>query len=184
MLVNLSKYAIVIITCFACESSHEPNQDTLKSIPENDTTISVKESISKSEFGLWRDLEAFPSDWIKVERDSLGFLIYEPCDGSTPRIVIADNRISAWCWVEECSNCEINRMVFDGNSATIEGNNDRVNTHFYIETKDEEQGLALWTFENFKWLMTPLENKMNFRQVHNPCPDQKIPEKTFLPLEY
>lgn len=121
-----------------------------------------------------------------VERDSLGYLVYDPCDGGTPMITIDSGYITIYWQLDAPTKFVINKFTrltgnrsFYINAAAEDGN-----MEFTVEIKNGKQKLVLWTFGDFKWVMTPLRFKNLFRQVNNPCPTEKKPEKQFLTVEF
>jgi len=134
----------------------------------------------------WESLDEIPAKWIMVERDSLGYLVYEPCNGGTPMITIDSGYVTVYWQLEAPSKFAINKFTrLKGNkSFYISAGGEDGNLEFTAFMKDDNQNLVLWTFGDFKWVMTPYENKKMFRQIDNPCPTEMKPEKQFLPVEY
>lgn len=134
----------------------------------------------------WKSRNDIADKWIMVERDSAGYLVYDPCNGSTPMITIENGYINIYWQLDAPSKLVINKFTrLKGNkSFYVNASDEGVNLEFNVEIKDAKQKLALWTFGEFKWVMTPFEYKSKFRQVDNPCRTVMKPEKQFLPVEY
>ncbi len=143
----------------------------------------------------WNNLSEVSKDWIQLERDTDGYLIYDPCDGDTPRLKIDSGRIDLYFRLDDPYKFGIDKytrtlnskglMVFGiGKFGTVTAN---------AKIVDPKNKLVLWTFEindkqlgnsEFKWVMTPKSYEKEFRHVDNPCPTEKISEKVFLPIEF
>jgi hypothetical protein len=143
-------------------------------------------SISFSSFSQmrWKHLKDIPHTWVMVERDSAGYLVYKPCNGRTPLINIDGDSLGVYWQLEE-SKFFINKFALNGNeSFSIRAADSRGTIEFIVEIKNAKQKLVLWTFGDYKWVMTPVELKDKFRQVNNPCPTEMKREKEFLPVEF
>jgi hypothetical protein len=148
-------------------------------------------------------MKAFPKRWTMVQRDSIGYLIYIPCDGSTPEININKHLLTVQ-WQLESQTYEIKNIVRTSagkyqlecyettNGKIIEG---RPIIDFQIKLVDNQKNLYLWTWitnindhqsskDTTRWIMIPSKYANNFRKVDNPCPTKKKAEKTFLPIEF
>lgn len=134
----------------------------------------------------WKSLDDFPKKWIKVERDSLGYLVYDPCNGGTPMITIDSGYVTIYWQLDSPNSLVINKFIrLVGNRSFYMNAADKgVNCEFTVEVKNDTQKLILWSFDDFKWVMTPYENKSEFRQVNNPCLTEMKTEKQFLPVEF
>jgi hypothetical protein len=145
-------------------------------------------TITLTSFGqtTWKSLDDIPKKWIMLERDSLGYLVYDPCNGGTPVITIDSGYVTIYWRLDAPSKLVINKFTrLTGNrSFYINAADQGGNMEFTAILKNDRQVLALWTFGDFKWVMTPYENKEKFRQVDNPCPTEMKPENQFLPVEY
>ena len=134
----------------------------------------------------WESLDEIKIKWIKVERDSLGYLVYEPCNGETPMIIIDSEYLKIHWQLEDPRKLAIKKITrLTGSSSFYISASDKYgNMEFTAIMKDGKQKLVLWTFGEIKWVMTPYENKNMFRQIDNPCPTERKPEIQFLPIEY
>ena len=129
-------------------------------------------TIGLTSFGqtTWKSLEDIPKKWIKVERDSLDYLVYDPCNGGTPIIAIDSGYVTIYWQLDGPSKLVINKFtrLKGDRSFYISAADDGGNMEFSATIKNDKQKLFLWTFGDFKWVMTPYENKVKFRHVDNP----------------
>ena len=134
----------------------------------------------------WKALGEIQQEWTLVERDSLGYLVYYPCNGNTPRITIDSGYITIFWQLEAPARLAIDTFSrLKGNTSFyINAYDDVESIEFTASLKDEQQQLVLWTFGDFKWVMIPTELENRFRTIDNPCPNQMKPEKSFLPVEF
>jgi len=177
---------------------HQVGETTEYDFIKNDTTI-VRLKLTKNEEKLdltvtqpkskkreipksWRSLAAIQKDWIKVEKDENGYLIYEPCDGSTPTISLNDGFSMKWQIEPAYKFYRDKFTLITGNkSFRLDAYDNEKDKTFevFAEIVDSKNGLVLWKFNNEKWLMTPIENSNNFRHIKNNCPDYKRGELQF-----
>jgi hypothetical protein len=192
----------LILFCFSCAEHERIPDDHMKALGyQKDTNFSVVDTIEYSDsefvelFGRWDNYKGIDNYWIKVERDSLGYLIYDPCDGSNPSISIKNGTITVYWWLEGNIKMEITKMdEKKGHQGfTIYARNDYKDGKFDVKIVDADRKLVLWDFILYKgdtkstffsWIMTNEKFSERFRKVDNPCPENKIPEKKFLPNEY
>lgn len=134
----------------------------------------------------WNSLDDIPGKWIMVERDSIGYLVYDPCNGETPMISIDSGYVTVHWRLDAPRKLVVNKFIklTGRQSFFIVAADEFGNLELTATMKDEKQNLVLWTFNDFKWVMTPFENKDSFRLVDNPCPNEMKPEKQFLPVEF
>jgi len=138
--------------------------------------------ISISSFGQlkWKSINDIPKWWTMLQRDSIGYLIYHPCNGSTPKISIDKNNLIIYGQLDAPDTVTINKFTLETGNKSFSINASDIT----VEIKDAKRKLVLWTFGEYKWVMTPLEFKKDFRQINNPCPTEMKPEKQFLPIEF
>ena len=156
-----------------------------KAKSQPDLTITYPTSNSRKIPKTWESLNAIQKEWIKVEKDEDGYLIYDPCDGNTEAIKFEKEGIAIY-WRLESENYRFEKVT------TLVGNDAfrmdvaKKEEAFEIKAKivDAENGIVLWEFEGVKWLMTPKENYSNFRVIINNCKTEKKPEIAFLPVEF
>jgi hypothetical protein len=134
----------------------------------------------------WSSLNDIPKKWIKLERDSAGYLVYKPCDGGTPVISMDSGYVTIHWQLDAPDKLSIDKFTrLVGNKAFfIHAASHNTRIDFTAEIKDGKLKLILWTFGGNKWMMTPYDNRKNFRLIENPCPHEMKPEKQFLPIEY
>lgn len=144
--------------------------------------------ISLAIFGqkTWPNLNDIPKKWIKLERDSSGYLLYKPCNGGTPVITIDSGYVTIYWQLDAPEKLAIEKFTrLKGNNAFyINAANQNISIDFNAEIKDDKKELILWRFMDNKWIMTPFDNRERFRFIENPCPTEMKPEKQFLPIEY
>jgi hypothetical protein len=134
----------------------------------------------------WKIVDDIPKRWGMLERDSSGYIIYNPCDGGTPRIRLDSGFVTVYWQLDAPSKLHINKFtLLDGNrSFNIIASNEEEKMEFNATIKKETPLLVLWQFGDYKWVMTDDEHKANFRIVDNPCPTEMKREKQFLPVEF
>lgn len=114
----------------------------------------------------WKSLDDIPKKWIKLEKDKIGYLVSKPCKGKTPIIEITDNVTIYWQLKspEKFPILKFTRLI--GNKAFYI----YAGKEFTAEIINGKKKLVLWTFGENKWIMTPFENRKNFRQINDLCP--------------
>ena len=134
----------------------------------------------------WKTLNSIQKEWIKVEKDEKGYLIYDPCDGTTPTIKFDKEYIIInSIWESEKFSFEKFTRITGNKSFRLDAYNKETKTWFEIKAKiiDNKKGIVLWQFGDAKWLMTPIENKEKFRKINNDCIHNKTKELRFLPVK-
>lgn len=150
---------------------------------------------SQNKIENWKDFQTFEKQWIRLERDNQGYLLYQPCEGSINRIDIQQRRIGIYWTLEAPDFFEIEKASLnkEGNLFTFNFRGFRNRTGTVIaKIVDNARGLVLWKIyfstdnnsPDFVWVMTSKDYISDFRFVDNPCPDAKISEKEFLPIEF
>lgn len=134
----------------------------------------------------WKSVNDIPRKWIMVERDSSGYLIYDPCNGGTPMITMDSGYITVFWQLDAPDKLVINKFTGQAGNRSfyINAVGGGRNMEFTAAIKDDKQYLVLWTFGGHKWVMVPFEWKDKLRQVDNPCHTQMKVEKQFLPVEF
>jgi hypothetical protein len=150
------------------------------------TVLLIVVSLTSLSQTTWKTVRDIPKKWIMVERDSIGYLIYDPCNGETPMISIDSGYVTVYWRLDAPRKLVINKYIKskEQQSFFIDAADEFGNVVFTAIMKDNKQNLVLWSFDDHKWVMTPLENKKSFRHVDNPCPTVMKPEKKFLPVEF
>lgn len=128
-----------------------------------------------------------PSSWTQLNKSETGYVLYKPCDGSTPTVSIKGlSLIINWQLESEMHKI---KNIIQVSDSVIKINCDNSNFIIIIKWLDKERTKALWKFQNidnndiFKWVMCPTKFKSQFPFVDNPCPTEKIKEKVFLPID-
>ncbi|MEO6671772.1 MAG: hypothetical protein ABIN36_19970 [Ferruginibacter sp.] len=141
----------------------------------------------------WANPNEVPKQWILLNRDSLGYLIYDPCDGSTPYINIDSGFVSIYSQLEGPDKFAINQFTIgsDKKSFYVHATNEGSTLDLNAKVVDSKRKLVLWSFNCDKkgnhcerWVTTASEFLREFRIVRNPCDSEKIAEKVFLPVEF
>lgn len=146
------------------------------------------------------NIKSLPKSWTMLERDSIGYLVYNPCDGSTPQINIEGNSTLTIRGQLEKTEYKIKKISEPVNNNFLIScqnitKNNKSDVVFRIKLVDKSRYLYLWTCttdfgsqtnlnDTTKWIMTPSNCINKFRKVDNPCKTEKKIEKTFLPVEY
>ena len=135
----------------------------------------------------WKNRNLIQKEWIKVEKDKDGYLIYEPCDGVPERIKFEKGNLIINWRIEKKQIFEYDKFTrLIGNKAfrldAIDVEN-KIRFEIKASIIDSKNGIVLWEFDNRKWLMTPIENIKKFRIIKNNCETGKKNELQFLPTE-
>ena len=151
----------------------------------NITTTYPKISLRKIP-KTWKSLTAIQKEWIKVEKDIDGYLIYEPCVGDTETIKFEHGNINInWRIEREKYSYEKFTRITGNNSFRLDAYGIENKKNFKIKATiiDHINGIVLWEFDSVQWLMTPKENYKSFKIVKNNCDTEKKTELEFLPIE-
>lgn len=159
------------------------------------TVILLITSLSSYGQMKWKSVDDVPKQWITLERDSVGYLIYKPCDGSTARMTIDSTYITVYWQLDAPDKLLIDKFTTgaDNKSFYIHATYDNCKIDFNVKIVDIKRKLVLWKFKfncnneggfEEKWLMTSTEFTDKFRLIDNPCGSIKIAEKYFLPIEF
>lgn len=136
--------------------------------------------------------------WIKIERDSSGYLVYEPCDkGSKWSVEIIKDEIIYDLSQETPDTLTLLdlNILTPKNQFEIIGQNMYYTMTSVITIIDLEKRLYLlkWRLSPHndqiqprtgKMMMTKKENESDFRLIENNCDSVKIMEQEFLPILY
>jgi hypothetical protein len=161
-----------------------------KNIEKRNTELDLKITYPKINHReipqTWKSLDAIQKDWIKVEKDKDGYLIYQPCDGKTETVKL-DGRLTINWRIEEPQKFELEKFTrltenkeFRADAYDIEN---KIGFEIKARIVDYKNGIVLWEFNGIKWLMTPKENFKSFRIIKNNCETEKRKELEFLPIE-
>lgn len=136
---------------------------------------------------IWKSRNVIQKDWIKIEKDKNGYLIYHPCDGKTETIKLEGSRLTINWRLEESQKFELEKFtrLTKNNAFRADAYDFKNKIGFEINAKivDFKNGIVLWEFNGNKWLMTPKENIKAFRIIKNNCKTAKKKELVFLPIE-
>ncbi len=138
----------------------------------------------------WESLTDLEGKWIEVERDSIGYFLYQPCDGQTPNIIVSNDSITLNHQIEEPTILPIDKISITKDSITIYTNTEILTAEFIFKIVDPNADHIL-----FKWNYPKYENKgkqviakaasvKKMRNIENPCDTGKVPDHQFLPVEY
>lgn len=154
-------------------------------IKSNDTDVTVvyPKSNHREITKIWKSLNTIQKDWIKVEKDKNGYLIYHPCDGETETIKLEDGRLTINWRLEDSQKFELEKFtrLTKNNAFRADAYDLENKIGFEINAKiiDYKNGIVLWEFNGNKWLMTPKENIKGFRIIKNNCKTVKKKELVF-----
>jgi hypothetical protein len=150
-------------------------------------------SIVAQEISLIRWKENFPSHFTKVSKDSIGLLIYKPCDGSTPKVDMDSNYITLQGQLESdrlritkirrIRKTEYQLLCVDSHDDSPEIASE-LNVHLVLVDKKNMVWRIYAEVIGFEFYMPPDDVAVYMRQVDNPCEDRKIAEKKFLEIKY
>ena len=136
---------------------------------------------------FWKNRKSVQKNWIHIEKDSIGYLNYDPCDGEAEQIKITENYITFNWRLEDPETFKITKSKFvDRNKKFIFN---AVNTKYRNRIKgsariiDAEKGVVLWQINDSKWLTAPLAKITEYRKIENVCVYDKKMELEFLPIE-
>lgn len=162
-----------------CQQQNEKNNTPIGSITTYPKTN--QRGIPKT----WKSLVAIQKDWIKVERDQKGYLIYQPCDGKTETIQLNGGRLTINWRIEDAQQFELEKFTRlignDAFRADAYDSKNKVGFEINVAIIDYKNGIVLWEFNGNKWLMTPKQNYKSFRIIKNNCKNEKKKELDFLP---
>ena len=179
------KYLICVFVLFSLSHSYSQSTAKRENSELNLTTTQPKINLRKIP-KTWKSLSAIQQEWIKVEKDNHGYLIYEPCDGSTETIKFEKGFLMINGRIEGDRYYYEKFTLINGNSSfRLDASNLESKEGFEIKAKivDYKNGIVLWELNEEKWLMTPKENFKSFRIIKNNCKTEKKPELQFLPIE-
>ena len=183
-------FFVIIIVLNSCNQNSRRTSDIYKStdslnnVSEKlDLTIIQPKSENREIPKSWKNLGSIQQNWIKVEKDKEGYLIYEPCDGETPTIKLDKGYLLVKPQIEPEAVFVINEFKRTKNNTGLliyvyPGNTKEI-SFAYAEIIEPKNGLVLWEIGGEKLLMTPIENAVNFRKIKNNCPDYKRGELKF-----
>ena len=168
---KLTLVLLIIITYSSCLSNAQT--DSTKTIPEN-----------------WESINDLQGKWNQIERDSTGYLLYDPCDGQTPGIIISNDSLTIIHQLEEPTIVPIDKVFITKDSITINTNSEILTAEFIFKLvgANADHILFKWDYPIYqnrgKQVITKEELSKALKFVENPCKYEKVPEHQFLPVEY
>ncbi len=178
-------YVFITFILLSCTGQTKINENENTNF--NITTTYPKINLRKID-KTWNSLNAIQKDWIKVEKDKNGYLIYQPCDGETETIQNEGAQLTINWRIENSQKFELEKFtrLTENNAFRADAYDIKNKIGFEIKAKiiDNKNGIVLWEFNGNKWLMTPKENFKSFRIVKNNCKTEMRKELDFLPIEY
>lgn len=173
-----------ILLCNGQSTNKKAENNQTKNAELNITTSYPKINLRKIP-KTWKSLNAIQKEWIKVEKDKDGFLIYQPCDGNTETIKFENENIHInWKIEGEKYSYEKFTRITGNSSFRLDAHGIESKKDFEINARivDYKNGIVLWEFNGVKWLMTPKENYKSFRIIKNNCETEKKKELEFMPI--
>ena len=178
--------SFVILSCNG-QSKTEVKKAKEKQNADLNLTITYPKTKSREIAKTWKSVNAIQKDWIKVEKDRDGYLIYQPCDGKTETIKLEGARITINWKIENPQKFDLEKFtrLTENNAFRADGYDSEKKIGFEIKARivDYKNGIVLWEFNGNRWLMTPKENYKTFRIVKNNCETEKKKEIDFFPIE-
>lgn len=137
----------------------------------------------------WTSLHQLEGLWTELERDSIGHLLYEPCDGSTPRILISKDSVVLKHQIEMPTRLKIDQYDISGKKITILASSGKLKYNFIFKIIESHSKLIICKWSNNygnngKEVLTTEIFKNEIRRVKDSCDIDKIPNQQFLPVEY
>lgn len=182
-------YIVVSFVILSCneQTKIEDTNPNEKQNTELDLTTTYPKTNNREIAKTWKSLKAIQKDWIKVEKDKDGYLIYQPCDGETETIKLEGARLTINWRFEDAQIFELEKFTRLAKNDAFRADCYDVKNKIGFETKakivDYKNGIALWEINGNRWLMTPKENFKSFRIIKNNCETEKKKELDFLPIE-
>ncbi len=131
----------------------------------------------------------FPKSWTQLSKTQNGFVVYDPCDGSTPTIKL-NNFFLSINGQHESKEHSIEKFTrLSDSSYHITCDNSELS--IVVKWLDRSKSKALWTIKLnnslsthiYKMVMCPTILSHKFRFIDNPCSTEKIGEEEFLSVE-
>jgi len=154
-------------------------------------------SCSKKTNNNWEKKSELFGIWINLERDGKGYLVYDPCDGNNNFVTINKNFVIYDLGQESPDTLKIDsiKILESLNEIEFSATHEFYSIKSIMKVIDIENKLYLFKWEltpknsqgilrRGKMMMTRKNYEKHFRFVDNPCDNEKIPEKVFLPIGY
>ena len=155
-------------------------------------------SCSRKIDNSWAENSELFGTWVNLERDDKGYLIYEPCDGGYTNIIDINNDIVIYDLGHESPDTLIIdevKILESSNQIEFLATHELYHMRSIMKIIDFDKKLYLWKWElspisspnnkrKGKMMMTRKDFEKDFRFIDNPCDNERVPEKVFLPIEY
>ncbi|WP_229669566.1 hypothetical protein, partial [Yeosuana aromativorans] len=154
-------------------------------------------SCSRKTNNNWNKNSELFGTWVKLERDSKGYLIYDPCNGINKSVTI-NKDIAIYDLSQETPDTlkiDSIKILNSSNEIEFSGTQEFYSMKSLIKVIDFDKKLYLLKWEltpknnpNYprkgKMMMTKKDFEKDFRFIDNPCDYDRVAEKEFLPIEY
>lgn len=203
MKVVIPLTSLLVLLSFGCTKENKKEQtDNSIATTISYYTLSKNKIRNREKYNLtikdyWENITDINGTWISLERDNLGYLVYQPCNGSIAKIMVNHGKISIkWThdstepfYIHNISRMNNNEISF------VAFNSTGMRADFKARIVDSKRKLVLWKFKifweenqhessDYKLITTRQEFKKEFRFIDNPCPKEMKEEKSFLPIEF
>ena len=144
-------------------------------------------SIPKEE---WKNINNLLGNWTQLERDSIGYLHYKPCDGQTPRLQILKDSLILTPQLESPVIFQIDSFDLRKDSIILNASSNTLKAEFIFRIVNSSREFILfkWNYLDYtntgKEIITRENLAESFRQIENPCEIEKVTEMIFLPVEF
>ena len=138
----------------------------------------------------WNNFYELVGTWTALERDSIGYLHYFPCDGKTPQVEIFKDSLVLKHQIENPTTFHIDSTTVIKDRILIHASSNNLNAEFdfKIVTTSAQFILFKWRYlklrKEGKKILTREHMAQNFRQLKNTCETEKVPEIQFLLVEF
>lgn len=131
----------------------------------------------------WNGLNEIQKNWIQLEADENGFLIYIPCKGVTPTLKFEHDQLIITNQNGLATAYEYDKFTrLNGNqSFRLTAFSKENHQQFEVSARiiNAKKGIVLWTINGDKKYMTPIEKEAHFRRIINSCEGIERMEKEF-----
>ena len=197
----LGMMAYCLLGCESNKRTPDLVKDKIDKEALNSTSPEIGSIKGGKEHETWKidttAWEAFPHKWVGLERSSEGYIVYKPCDGVTPFFDLDSLTLKIdGQWQDGVIAFPIKtfRKLKENEYLIISEVGDWARLE--LNLKLVKPSMNLWLLNGFikekqmdgpqklTWVVTTKTNSTKFPVIKNPCPTQKVPEKTFLPIEF
>ena len=161
---------LFIVTCAACKNSSD----------------SPEAEVGVNSF----DLDRLVGTWTEIERDSMGFFLYQPCDGNTPEVRISKDSIILVHQIEDATEMRIDSLIRYRDSIAVLASSNFREGMFVLKKIESEEDFLLFKLyfpkhnNRYKQIIMRIENSKAMRKVVDSCLTEKTATRHFLPIEY